>query len=83
MTGEVLEMKCAQPSVASAYLKSQDAVAGAQAFSNKLRVLLKGGCDVEGITLFLESKGVNVTDIRKVPPSVEDVFVSRLGQGSG
>ncbi len=81
MVGEVVEIKCTQPYVASAHLKSQNAIAGVQAFSDKLRVLLRSGGNVQGLTSFLESKGVKVMGVRKVPPNLEDVFVSRLGQG--
>jgi ABC-2 type transport system ATP-binding protein len=80
MTGEVIEIKCAQPYMANVYLKSHDSIEGMQAFSDKLRMLLKSGGDVQEILSFLESKGVNVTDVRKVQPSLEDVFVSRLGK---
>jgi len=83
MVGEVVEIKCTQLYVASAHLKSQNAIAGVQAFSDKLRVLLRRGWDVQEMTSFLESKGVKVMGVRKVPPNLEDVFVSRLGQGRG
>ena len=79
MTGKVIEIKCVQPYMVSAYLKSQDVVESVQAFSDKLRVLLRSEGDVQKITSLLESRGVDATDVRKVPPSVEDVFVSRLG----
>jgi len=79
MTGEVIEMKCAQPHVASAHLKSRDAVEGVQAFSDRLRVLLSSEGDSQEVKSFLESKGINVAEVRKVPPSVEDVFVCAVG----
>ena len=80
MTGEVIEIKCAQPYMVNAYLKSHDIVESVQVFSDKLRVLLKSGGDVPEIVSFLESKGVNITDVRKVQPSLEDIFVLRLGK---
>jgi len=78
MTGEVIEIRCIQPHVASTYLKSRHAVESMQAFSDKLRLLLSSDGDAQEIVSFLESKGVDVTDVRKVQPSLEDVFVSRL-----
>ncbi|MBM3234725.1 ABC transporter ATP-binding protein [Candidatus Poribacteria bacterium] len=80
MTGEVIEIKCAQPYMANTYLKSHDIVESVQAFSDKLRVLVKTSGSEQEIISFLESQGVNVTDVRKVQPSLEDIFVSRLGK---
>ena len=80
MAGEVIEIKCAQPYMANTYLKSHDAVESVQAFSDKLRVLMKTVGNEQEIISFLESKGVKVMDVRKVQPSLEDIFVSRLGK---
>ena len=80
MTGEVIEMKCTQPYVASGHLKSQDAVEGVQAFSDRLRVLLRSEGEAQEIKSFLESKGINIADMHKVPPNVEDVFVYAVGK---
>jgi len=80
MTGEVIEIRCEQTYMANAYLKSHGAVESVQAFSNKLRMLIKSGGDVPEIVSSLESKGVNVMDVHKVQQSLEDIFVSRLGK---
>jgi len=82
MIGEVIEIKCLQPYMAGTYLKSQELVESLQAFSGKLRVLLKNGGDEQAIVSFLRSKDVKIADVRKVQPSLEDIFVSRLGEKS-
>lgn len=78
MTGEVIEITCPQPHKASGYLKLYDNVESIQSFSDRMRVLMRDGTDVRKIASFLESKGVSVTDIRKVTPNLEDVFISLL-----
>jgi len=82
ITEKVIEIKCSQPHMVSTYLQSHDAVESIQPFSDKLRVLMKSDENVQDIISFLESKDVEVKDGRKVPPSVEDVFVSLLSEKS-
>jgi len=78
MTGVVAEISCAQTHIASEPLKSQDNVESVQAFSDRLRVLLRDDGDIRKIASFLESKGVSVADIRRATPNLEDVFISLL-----
>jgi ABC-2 type transport system ATP-binding protein len=78
MTGEVIEMKCTDPRLASDSLKSNDSVLSIQTFSDKIHIILKDGANAQNVISSIRSKEVNITDIKKVLPSVEDVFISRL-----
>lgn len=78
MSGEVVEMKCDNPRFASDLLKSNESVLSIQTFSDKIHIILKDNTNAQDIISYLNSEKANITDTRKVSPSVEDVFISRL-----
>jgi ABC-2 type transport system ATP-binding protein len=78
MTGEVIEIWCDQTYKANTYLRAYDMVKSVRMFGDRLRVLLGSEADVREIRSILVSKGVNVKDINRVQPSMEDTFVSLL-----
>jgi hypothetical protein len=78
MTGKVIEIKCAEPHIASEIIKTAKSIISTQTYSDKLRILLKEGENEQEIMSLLESKEIEVTDVREVLPNVEDIFISRL-----
>jgi ABC-2 type transport system ATP-binding protein len=78
MVGEVIEIWCDQTYKANTYLRVYDMVKSVRMFSDRLLVLLRSEADVDEIRSILVSKGVNVKDINRVRPSMEDIFVSLL-----
>ncbi len=80
MKGEVMEIMCAQTHIAARYLKQRDDVDSVKIFSDRLRVLTHSASDIQEISSFLESKSISVADIKVIPPSMEDIFVSMIGR---
>ncbi len=78
MVGEVIEIRCDQTYKANTYLRAYDMVKSVRMFGDRLLVLLRSEADVDEIRSILVSKGVNVKDINRVRPSMEDIFVSLL-----
>ncbi len=78
MVGEVIEIWCDQTYEANTYLRAHDMVKSARMFGDRLLVLLRSEADVDEIRSILVSKGVNVKNINRVRPSMEDTFVSLL-----
>ena len=78
MTGKVIEIKCAEPHIASEIIKPAKSIISTQTYSDKLRILLKDGENEQEIVSLLKSKEIEVTDVREVLPNVEDIFISRL-----
>ena len=80
ITGKVIEMKCDEPYTVSELLKDEKSVISAQTFSDKIRVLLEDGADIQKIVSSLTSKGAYAVDVREVLPNVEDIFISKLAK---
>lgn len=78
MVGEVIEIWCDQTYEANTYLRAHDMVKSVRMFGDRLLVLLRSEADVDEIRSILVSKGVNVKNINRVRPSMEDTFVSLL-----
>lgn len=78
MVGQVIEIWCDQTYKASTYLRAYDMVKSVRMFGDRLLVLLRSEADVDEIRSILVSGGVNVKDINRVRPSMEDIFVSLL-----
>lgn len=78
MVGEVVEIFCDHTYQANTYLRSYDKVKSVRMFSDRLRVLLRGETNMQELRSLLESKDINVKDIYRVPPSMDDTFVSLL-----
>ena len=55
-------------------------MADAQTFGERLHVTLEGGGDaVTQFTAALERTPLRGAGVREVPPSLEDVFIARIG----
>jgi ABC-2 type transport system ATP-binding protein len=80
ITGKVIEIKCAETNLVSNLLKENKSVISAQAFSDKIRVLLEEGINPHNVLLPLVSKGVNIIDVKEVLPNLEDVFITKLAK---
>lgn len=78
MVGEVIEIWCDQTYKANTYLRDYDVVKSVRIFGDRLRVLMGEAADLQEIRSNLTSKGINVKDIHKVQPSMDDTFVSLL-----
>jgi ABC-2 type transport system ATP-binding protein len=80
MKEDVIEINCEQTHIATQFLKVRDDVQSVKIFSDKLHVLMKGFGDVQEIESFLKERNINISGIRKVTPSMEDIFVSLIGK---
>ncbi|HGJ66663.1 TPA: ABC transporter ATP-binding protein [bacterium] len=78
MLGEVVEMKCNNPRQASDLIKLNKSVLSIQTFSDKIHIILKEDADIQEILSYLNERNINISDVKKVSPSVEDAFISRL-----
>lgn len=78
MLGEVVEMKCNDPRQASELIKSNESVISIQTFSDKIHIILKEKADIQEILSYLNERNINISNTKKVSPSVEDAFISRL-----
>jgi ABC-2 type transport system ATP-binding protein len=64
------------------WLRRQDDVAEVESFGERLHVTLRGGAAAEEagqrLAQALTAQGVTVESVRAVPPTLEDVFISRI-----
>jgi len=67
---------------AVAVLRKLPGVASVQTFGERAHVRLAdaGADSPDVLTRGLRDSGIEVTAVRQVPPSLEDVFVTRLGE---
>lgn len=79
-TGKVIEIKCSEPHIISELLKKENSVISAQTFSDKIRVLLEDKVELQDVVSAIESKGVNIIDVREVLPNLEDIFITKLAK---
>jgi ABC-2 type transport system ATP-binding protein len=82
LPGSLYEVIAPDHRRAVAALRSLSDVADVQTFGERAHVrLVDTGPDPVGrLARQLRAAGVEVTTIRQVPPSLEDVFVTRLGE---
>ena len=82
LPGELYEVASADHRRAVAALRAWPDVVSVQTFGERAHVRLKGsGADhASAIAARLEESGVPAAAVRQVPPSLEDVFVTRLGE---
>ena len=77
MTGELLLIECAPLGDAVEALQSAPEVMDAAVFGNALHLVVEDAATAEPhIRKFLEDRGVTVSRIEKIRPTLEDVFVS-------
>jgi len=79
MVGEILEIVCDRVRDASALLKKEEGAPEIQAFGDRIHVIAPEARSHEhSMRRMLEREGIHVTGIRKIEPSLENVFISLL-----
>ena len=79
MEGEILEVVAEPQEAAKAVLRGHPSVHSLEVFGDRLHVLVSAAEAQGGLESALATAGVTLKSIRQIPPSLEDVFVSRLG----
>ncbi len=82
MEGEILEVVVETQEAAKRALREHPAVASLEVFGGRLHVLVPSADVRPALEAALANVGVRASSIRRIPPSLEDVFVSRLGARS-
>jgi ABC-2 type transport system ATP-binding protein len=79
MKGELWEVRCEQRMKAVEILKDLSGVKGAGIFGDRIHVLLEDGDGAKGeMEKALRESGFKVLSLRKIPPSLEDVFIATV-----
>jgi ABC-2 type transport system ATP-binding protein len=79
MIGEILEIVCDRVRDASALLKGEPDAPEVQAFGDRIHVIVRSAASrQEAIRRRLESGGIRVMALRRIEPSLENVFISLL-----
>ena len=78
LTGELWEIRCSEKMKAHGILKEQPGVRSSGVFGDRVHLILDREEGREQITELLKGKGIEVFSARKIPPSLEDVFISTL-----
>ena len=79
MVGEILEVIAEPQETAKRALRDHPMVSSLEVFGDRFHVLVPSAQAIRGLAATLEGSGVTVSGIRQIRPSLEDVFVSRLG----
>ena len=82
MPGRVFEVRAADPRAARDALRRSDAVRRATLFGEAVHAVLDGDAGDADIRRALDGAGVTVDDVRRLDPSLEDVFIEKVA-GSG
>jgi ABC-2 type transport system ATP-binding protein len=82
MEGEILEIVVETQEEAKRALRDHPAVRSFEVFGDRLHVLVASAGDAQTLEAALRGARIPVSSIRSIPPSLEDVFVSRLGSRS-
>ncbi|MDR7454467.1 MAG: ABC transporter ATP-binding protein, partial [Armatimonadota bacterium] len=77
MRGEILEIVAAPQQEAKRVLRDHPLVESLEVFGDRLHVLVTAPQAAAVLPAALAASGVQVAGLRPVPPSLEDVFVSR------
>lgn len=81
MQGAILEVRCAAPRQASRILQELLDKGSVGLFGDRVHVVTKTPeKTIEQITKALENEKIAMTAVREIEPSLEDVFISVLGQ---
>jgi ABC-2 type transport system ATP-binding protein len=81
MHGEILEIVADPQELAKHALRAHPLVESLEVFGDRLHALVTAPDAAAALPAALRDAGVRVVALRRVPPSLEDVFVSRLGVG--
>jgi ABC-2 type transport system ATP-binding protein len=77
--GELWEVRCPQRMKALEVLRGLAGVKGAGIFGDKIHVLLEeGDAAKEEMERALQKSGFEILSLRKIPPSLEDVFIATV-----
>jgi len=79
MEGEILEVVAEPQGAAKNVLRGHPSVRSLEVFGDRLHVLVPSAEAQGGLESALAAAGVTLKSIRQIPPSLEDVFVARLG----
>ncbi len=79
MEGEILEVVAEPQAAAKNVLRGHPSVRSLEVFGDRLHVLVPSAEAQGGLESALAAAGVTLKSIRQIPPSLEDVFVARLG----
>ena len=83
LTGTLIEMRTHDTRAARDTLRTDPDVRSAVLFGDELHVLLNEGANWSAVQQRLASAGLEVSDARRVDPSLEDVFIDRVPSGRG
>jgi ABC-2 type transport system ATP-binding protein len=78
LSGTLLEVECEPAVDALELLPSVAGVREVTLYGTLLHVLVDDGLSAEMLAGVLRAKGISVTGVREIKPSLEDVFVSRI-----
>jgi ABC-2 type transport system ATP-binding protein len=79
MQGDLLEMICTPQREARGLLQGLPGVKSVQAFGERLHVWLEDAERFQpGVEAALKTSGIITEHLRRVPPTLEDVFVSMI-----
>ncbi len=79
MRGKILEVRTAEPRRAAAVLRAAYPDASVGLFGDRLHFVGRNGVDeTDHVTETLKSAGLPLPEIRVIPPTLEDVFVSAI-----
>lgn len=80
MEGVILEVVAGPQEAAKAILRTHPMVRSFEVFGDRLHVLVPSAEAQTALEAALTTGGIQLTTIRQIPPSLEDVFVAQLGE---
>ncbi len=83
LDGDVWAIDATNPRAARDVTASLKDLRGAALFGQEVHVMAPTGLDSEHIRSTLHAQGVDVTALRRIDPSLEDVFIQLVGEGAG
>jgi ABC-2 type transport system ATP-binding protein len=82
LSGTLLEVDCEPPVDALELLPTVPGVREVTLYGTLLHVLVGDDLSPDGLATVLRDRGLQVTSVRQIKPTLEDVFVSRIRAGS-
>lgn len=81
MKGEIVEIVCSDIRMSFSHLRNNRNVREVQAFGDRLNVIVQSADhDIPPVLDILKNQGIEVTQWRTIPPSLENVFVSLMSE---
>ena len=80
MRGEIVAVRAAQPRTAAAVLREKFPPGSVGLFGDRVHVVGEAETTKAAAVAILAAAGIPAVEIRVVPPSLEDVFISVMGQ---